>query len=166
MGFIFGSGTGSAALIAASGALRPNRRARAVTLLAGAALIIGASPTTQLDVEVVKLRSEKGVLRFCLTADPDNFPACVDDADAVTRTVPASVRSLRFDGLHPGGYALAIVHDENDNAKLDTIAGIPREGFGFSRNPALGFGPPRFDRARFAVGGDASVQQVRIRYIL
>jgi uncharacterized protein (DUF2141 family) len=46
------------------------------------------------------------------------------------------------------------------------MMGIPREGFGFSRNPAIGFGPPRFSAARFTLGSDAQKQQVRIRYLL
>jgi uncharacterized protein (DUF2141 family) len=104
-------------------------------------------------------------LRVCLTADPDNFPACVDDADAVTRSVPAGQRGVRFDGLPPGQYAMAVIHDENGNHRLDTIAGIPREGFGFSRNAAGRFGPPKFSAARFAVGTDAEMQQIRMRYI-
>ena len=61
---------------------------------------------------------------------------------------------------------MAVIHDENDNARLDRFAGIPREGFGFSRNPPLGFGPPRFSAARFPVDGDAAMQQVRLRYLL
>ena len=111
-------------------------------------------------------RSAKGLLRVCLTADPGNFPSCVDDARAVTRTVSATQEMVRFGGLPPGSYAVAIIHDENGNAKLDTFAGIPREGFGFSRNPALGFGPPRFAAARFELGRDAAAQQVRLRYLL
>ena len=128
-------------------------------------MLIGAAPIARLDVAVDHLRSTKGLLRVCLTAAPDNFPACVDDADAITRTVPAGVRSLHFDGLPHGGYAIAVIHDENGNSRLDTFAGIPREGFGFSRNPAIGFGPPRFAAARFTVAGDAERQQVRMRYI-
>jgi uncharacterized protein (DUF2141 family) len=105
------------------------------------------------------------MIRICLTADPDNFPACVDDAKALTRTLPASVHATSFSGLPQRGYALAIIHDENSNAKLDTIAGIPREGYGFSRNAAVRFGPPRFDAARFMLAGDAEMQQVKMRYI-
>jgi len=89
-------------------------------------------------------------LRVCLTADPDNFPACVDDADAVTRSVPAATPALRFDGLPLGTYAIAVIHDENNNSRLDTLAGIPREGFGFSRNPPIRFGAPRFAAVRDA----------------
>ena len=137
-------------------------------MLAGLAILVlngAAVPVGRLDVAVDHLRSAKGTLRLCLTADPDNFPACVDDAEAVTRTVPAGDHAIRFDALPRGDYALAVIHDENDNARLDTFAGIPREGFGFSRNPAIGFGPPRFAAARFAIAGDAAVQQVRMRYI-
>ena len=124
-----------------------------------------AAPVATLDVDVDHLRSAKGLIRVCLTGDPDNFPACVDDADAVTRSVAANVRSIRFAGLPYGHYAVAVIHDENANAKLDTFAGIPREGFGFSRNPGVGFGAPRFAAAQFAVAGDANTQQIRMRYI-
>lgn len=130
------------------------------------ATLIGATPVARLDVGVSDVRSAKGVLRVCLTADPDNFPACVNDAKAMTRTMPAGTRALSFDGLPPGGYAVAVIHDENSNAKLDTFAGIPREGFGFSRNPPIHFGPPRFAAARFTIAGDANAQQVKMRYIL
>jgi len=129
-------------------------------------MLLGAAPVARLDVDVQGLRSAKGTLRLCLTADPANFPGCLDDADAVTRNVPAGVTHLHFDGLPRGGYALAVIHDENNNARLDTLVGIPREGFGFSRNPAIRFGPPRFAAARFELAGDANRQQVRIRYIL
>lgn len=138
---------------------------------AGAALILvsllpGASPVGRLDVEIGKLRSEKGMLRLCLTADPDNFPGCLDDKNAVTRSVAASERSVRFDGLSGGRYALSVIHDENGNAKLDTFAGIPREGFGFSRNPAIRFGPPRFSSAQFELAtGTRNEQDIRIRYM-
>ena len=105
------------------------------------------------------------MVRVCLTSDPANFPACVDDADAVKRSIPAGTPSVRFDALPRGPYALAVIHDENDNRRLDTFAGIPREGFGFSRNPPIGFGAPRFAAARFDLAGDADTQQVRMRYI-
>ncbi len=111
------------------------------------------------------VRSTKGLIRICLTADPQNFPACIDDANALTRNLPAQERTTSFAGLPQRGYALAIIHDENGNSKLDTFAGIPREGFGFSRNAPVRFGPPSFSAARFAVAGDAEIQQVKMRYI-
>lgn len=140
------------------------RRLGAAMLIVG--LLPGAVPTGEVDVTLTSVRSARGLIRVCLTADPDNFPGCVDDSHAITRTVPAHVRDVRFDGLAPGRYAIAVIHDENSNARLDTFAGIPREGFGFSRNPRIGFGPPRFAAAGFDLDGNASAQTVRIRYLL
>lgn len=170
MGSIFASGTMSAAPIAALAAL-PLGRARLIARRCGAALLClgllpGAAPTTTLDVSIDKLRSTRGELRFCLTADPKNFPGCVDDAHAVTRSVPAASRHVRFDGLPAGSYAIAVIHDANGNNKLDTVLGIPREGFGFSRNPAIAFGPPRFAAARFDIGDQPVEQQIGMRYLL
>jgi uncharacterized protein (DUF2141 family) len=68
--------------------------------------------------------------------------------------------------LPPGQYALSVIHDENGNGRLDTILKVPREGFGFSRNPAIRMGPPRFEETRFQVSSSPVDQSVRIRYIL
>jgi uncharacterized protein (DUF2141 family) len=136
--------------------------------LAAIALVMlpAAAPVSELSLDVAGLRSAKGVLRVCLTAVADNFPKCIDDAASTTRSVPAGSGGFRFAGLPRGDYAVAIIHDENGNGKLDTIAGIPREGFGFSRNPPIRFGPPRFAAARFTAAGTADRQQVTMRYLL
>lgn len=128
-------------------------------------LLGGAAPVSTLTLSIDKLRSHKGMLRVCLTADPDNFPGCVDDARARTINVPADQAQIVIGGLPHGDYAAAVIHDENSNARLDTFMGIPREGFGFSRNPAIHFGPPRFAAARFSLESDEQ-QDVRMRYLL
>ncbi|MDF7777533.1 DUF2141 domain-containing protein [Sphingomonas sp. AOB5] len=118
-----------------------------------------------LDVEIVKLRSNKGMLRLCLTTDPKSFPDC-KTGHAIRHSVAATTTRIHFEGLPPGTYALAVIHDENGNSKLDTMLGMPKEGFGFSRNPGIGFGPPKFKSTSFTVGTGAEQQQVRIRYLL
>lgn len=129
-------------------------------------LLVGAVPVGRLDLAMAGLRSQKGVLRICLTADPDNFPKCIDDARAKTASVPATAAAASFDGLPAGRYAVAVIHDENSNHKLDTLMGIPREGFGFSRNPVIRFGPPSFSSAAFALPDGHSEQDIRLRYML
>lgn len=102
----------------------------------------------------------------CLTMRSDRFPACQADPDARRLKVPADVAVLHFDGLASGDYALALVHDENGNSRMDTVMGIPREGFGFSRNPAIRFGPPKFGSASFAVASGSVDTGVRVKYLL
>ena len=122
--------------------------------------------TTSLEVEFTHLRSTRGVLQICLTTEAGDFPDCRNGHTAIKRTISASTPRVRFTGLPLGTYAIAVIHDANSNERLDTFMGMPREGFGFSRNPAIGFGPPRFSAASFGVGSDAPAQQVRIRYLL
>jgi uncharacterized protein (DUF2141 family) len=134
--------------------------------IAAMALLVGAAPTTELTIDFAKLRNAKGVIRLCMTAVPGNFPACGNEAEAVTRSIPAGTHQLRLTGLPRGDYAIAVIHDENGNKKLDTFMGIPREGFGFSRNPPIGFGAPRFAAARFSLDGDTETQQLAMHYLL
>ncbi|HET9354141.1 MAG TPA: DUF2141 domain-containing protein [Sphingomicrobium sp.] len=126
-----------------------------------------ATPAGQLDIAVTNLRSAKGVVRLCLTRDPRHFPRCQDDPAALRLSAPAGkAATLSFAAVPPGHYAIAAFHDENGNSKLDTFAKIPREGFGFSRNPPIRFGPPRFSEARISVGQGIVRQIVRLNYIL
>jgi uncharacterized protein (DUF2141 family) len=122
-------------------------------------------PLASLEIEVTGLRSAKGLIQLCLTADAGAFPDC-KSGGGIKRTLSAAAPRIRFDGLAPGDYAVAVIHDANANARLDTMLGIPREGFGFSRNPAIRFGPPRFDASKFVVAPGGGIQQIRMRYLL
>ena len=106
------------------------------------------------------------MLLVCLTERPDHFPDCTGDPTAHRGSAPAGQTKLRFADLPSGDYAIALVHDENGNGRLDTRFGLPIEGVAFSRNPRLIFGPPRFAAARFAVGDAPVVEAVRMRYFL
>ncbi|MGF7151075.1 uncharacterized protein (DUF2141 family) [Sphingomonas zeicaulis] len=130
------------------------------------AVLPGAVQTGAVDAQFEGLRSDKGVLRICITTNPDRFPNCKGDPAAVTRSVSAAKPHLDIAALPAGEYAIAVVHDENGNGKLDTFAGIPREGVGFSRNPKLAFGPPRFASAQFEISGTAKPQSIRLKYFL
>jgi uncharacterized protein (DUF2141 family) len=113
------------------------------------------------------LRSVKGNVLICVTAAPKHFPNCDKDPAALKRTVAAArAGHITFADVRPGTYALALVHDENGNGKLDTRLIIPREGFGFSRNPTITFGPPKFSAAEIAVKGESTETLVKMKYML
>jgi hypothetical protein len=58
------------------------------------------------------------------------------------------------------------VHDENGNSKMDMAIFVPKEGFGFSRNPAIVTGPPKFKAAAFAIDAPEVSQRVKMKYML
>jgi uncharacterized protein (DUF2141 family) len=131
------------------------------------ALLTAAGQSGDVEVRVEKLRNGKGVVHLCLTADPKHFPDCAKDPRAKkTSMSAAAVNAVTLPGVAPGAYALSVFHDENANTKFDTFLNVPKEGFGFSRNPAVRFGAPKFSEVRFEVGSGITRQTVRMQYLL
>ncbi|WP_343061191.1 DUF2141 domain-containing protein [Novosphingobium flavum] len=127
-----------------------------------------AGASEDVSVTVVGLRSGKGKVLACLTSKPKTFPDCSKDPAAKRAIVGAAKGEVTFDfgAVAPGTYAVSLFHDENGNGKLDTMMAIPREGYGFSRDAAVMFGPPRFAAAAVAVERAALHLKVKMRYLL
>ena len=62
--------------------------------------------------------------------------------------------------MKPGTYAVAVVDDQNGDRKLNKdFFGIPKEGFGISKNPTVSIqtGTPKFRDASFVVNKNTTV---------
>lgn len=134
--------------------------------LATLASLAQAPVPATLQVDIDGVRNAKGVFHICLTAQPKSFPDCSKDPSATKMTVPAHSRSVQLKAPSAGRYALTLFHDENGNQRLDTMLGIPREGFGFSRNPVVRFGAPKFRQVEFQLAAGNNRQWVRLQYML
>jgi uncharacterized protein (DUF2141 family) len=154
MGFISDFGTGFAGLTLGLAALT--------------GIAANASDTAStLDVNVSGLRSMKGNVLVCVTANPKYFPDCSKDPKSHRARVAArNAGSVKFGDLPEGTYALALLHDENANDKMDMAVFLPKEGFGFSRNPAVVTGPPKFKKAAFVMPDADTKQMVKMKYML
>ena len=119
-----------------------------------------------LTIQVVNLRNPKGVVHACLTRNSRHFPDCRADPLALRSTILATAQILRFPELPAGQYAVTLFHDENRNQRLDMLMGMPREGFGFSGNPRIRFGAPKFKDVTITVPPGQTVQTVRMQYLL
>ncbi|MCB2063936.1 MAG: DUF2141 domain-containing protein [Novosphingobium sp.] len=141
----------------------------ALSLALAAPALLGATaaaPLGQVSASVTGLRSTKGQVLACLTDSTKAFPGCERDPAARTLIVPASAPlELDFGPVPAGTYAISLVHDENGNGKLDKRLIVPAEGFGFSRNAPVRFGPPSFKSAAFRVDGGEAHQAIRMRYL-
>ncbi len=138
-------------------------------LLGAPAAQLSAEPSgTQVVIEVANLRNADGVVRACMTRDSQRFPRCQNAAQGYRTVVPAGqAATLRFTNVQPGTYAIALLHDENDNGKADRVLGMmPREGFGFSNDAPVSMGPPSFGDAAIQVGAREMHQTIRMRYML
>lgn len=144
---------------------------RRVALGLGAiAALGGAAPALagEVVITITDLRSSKGVVRACMTTRADIFPRCIKDPSAHRTVVPAAERVvIRFAGVKPGDYAVALLHDENDNGKADRAMGMmPKEGYGFSRDAPVKMAPPKFRDAVFTQGEGTTRLAIKMRYFL
>jgi uncharacterized protein (DUF2141 family) len=71
-----------------------------------------------------------------------------------------------FANLRPGTYAVAVVHDENGNGRLDrNLLGVPSEGYGVSNNRTYSLSSPKWDESKFTVtANEPAVLRVSLRY--
>lgn len=144
---------------------------RRVALGLGAiAALGGAAPALagEVVITITDLRSSKGVVRACMTTRADIFPRCIKDPSAHRTVVPAAERVvIRFAEVKPGDYAVALLHDENDNGKADRAMGMmPKEGYGFSRDAPVKMAPPKFRDAVFTQGEGTTRLAIKMRYFL
>ena len=117
-----------------------------------------------LQVSITNLRNGTGQFLIAVYNSADGFPKKPEKA---YRSLVITAQQSRFiiGDLPAGQYAVAIIHDENSNGKVDTGGpfGIPTEGIGFSRNPNISFGPPSFDKAAFTLQQNSAIE-IRTKY--
>lgn len=109
----------------------------------------------ELVVTVDNLWAEKGgTLYVSVYVDEESFESNTNPL--VSASLPVSGETLQtvFETEGFEEVAVAVFHDFNGNGDMDNnIIGLPREGFGASRNPdsrvAVRNGPPRYVEARF-----------------
>ena len=122
-------------------------------------------PTASLEVTVTGVKSAKGVIQLAICPPGVGFPDCKDKAVRTGKlTIQNGVARATFAGLPAGTYAVSVFHDANSNGKLDTFAGIPKEGYGFSRNPGFMARAPRYAEVQIDVAGAASTT-IKLRYL-
>jgi uncharacterized protein (DUF2141 family) len=121
-----------------------------------------------LTIKVEGLRNQKGQLCVSLFGDSHGFPTkshlAIETKSVEITGIPSQVI---FDNLEPGNYAVAILHDENGDGQLNcNFLGIPTEGFGFSQNPTIRVGAPKFAESTFIVASPKTNIQVKLNYLL
>jgi uncharacterized protein (DUF2141 family) len=130
-------------------------------------LAVMAQAQNNLEVKIDNIKNDNGDILIGLYSNRQNFPRTVSDG----RIVKASKEGVivAFHDLKPGPYAITVLHDENSNKDMDqSRIGIPEEGFGFSNNARIFFGPPSFDKAKFEIQSGTKDTRISIdlRYML
>jgi uncharacterized protein (DUF2141 family) len=119
-------------------------------------------------VEVTGLRNDSGVVKMALYASREGFPSKPEKAMfRLDAKVVAGRAAGEFSSVPEGEYAVAVIHDENQNGRFDTnFLGMPREGVGVSNNAKGKMGPPAYEDARFRHGREPQTLSIKILYML
>lgn len=128
----------------------------------------GEAPASsgKVDVKVTGLRSNSGEVRVNLYNSRDGFPS---NPQKAMRTLVSKIENneaaVSFNEIPFGEYAISVLHDENNNRKMDlNWLMVPKEGVGASNNPKGAFGPPGFNDARFQVDSEEVKIDIKVIY--
>ena len=120
---------------------------------------IGTADTHTLTVQITGADNDNGYILLILFQGEDGFPSNPDKAHAYDGSrIKDGKSTIVFKNLPAGSYAIAALHDENENGKMDTnMLGIPKEAYGASNDANNPFGPPKYKDARFEVNEDMEI---------
>jgi uncharacterized protein (DUF2141 family) len=133
---------------------------------------VAAPPTSNatqgsctLVIHVTGFRNQKGKAGGTVFTSPDGWPEDNNKSFAHDGfPIDGDHATLTFH-LPPGRYGVAVLHDENENHKLDrNFLRVPKEGFGFANNPHVGLSAPRWEDATMNVTCPVTETTVRLIY--
>jgi uncharacterized protein (DUF2141 family) len=108
----------------------------------------GSLQQGRLQVVITHIKNEEGQVAIALYRSEKDFMKTRFQGKLIKATT--GTVEVVFENLPPGEYAISILHDANENGKMDTnLIGMPKEGYGFSNNVMGLMGPPPFAKAKF-----------------
>jgi uncharacterized protein (DUF2141 family) len=129
-------------------------------LLLALALTAPAATAETIELRIAGVRSAEGRVKINVYARPRK--------PVTERIIAASRDTMKVElEVPPGAYAIMLYHDENANGRLDRggLLRMPTEGYAFSNDAPVRFGPPAFNAMRIDVAAGARVAAtVRMRY--
>ena len=120
-----------------------------------------ADKTFSLTIKVEKLRNSEGIVQFALynkdgSIPDENFNKCYKLLKA---NIVNGSSTITFQGIPAGKHAVNILHDENNNGKIDKGFLLPKEGIGFSNFKTIGLSNrPSFLKASFDFNSDKIIK--------
>ena len=111
--------------------------------------------THSITVKVPHIYQEVGVVIFSLHNE-DTFMK--QPLQAIVSKIESKTATAVFTDIPAGDYAVLVLHDKNENNKMDfNESGMPMEDYGVSNN-IMAYGPPKFQDAKIEVNKDLELE--------
>jgi uncharacterized protein (DUF2141 family) len=122
-------------------------------------------PNYSITIKINGIKNNKGKILISVYNSADGFPT---DITKATRLIKINAQTpsaeLILHDLVRGTYAIAVMHDENNNGKMDkNFLNIPKEGYCVSGNIKGFMSAPSFSDAKFDLESDIT-QNLKMIY--
>lgn len=111
---------------------------------------LNAQETCNLEIVVSGLENTNGQIMISINRGPEGWP---EGNFVEQRFIPeftAPKFSIFFEDLPYGNYAVGVLHDKDENGEMTkNFIGMPKEGFGFTRDYKVIYRAPKYDEANF-----------------
>jgi len=119
---------------------------------------IGYSQTYNLNVTVSNFEKTIGTLLVSVYNQKDGYLQTGMEIKTLSVKVTKNTETVIFEKLPKGNYAVALYHDKNNDGKCNcNFLGIPKEGFGFSKNIKPVVSAPTFDDCKIELNKDKTI---------
>ena len=128
-------------------------------LILGTVLTASILSANNITVEVTNILNQNGKIAIGLyNKDDDTFASMSKYYKAINLEINDKNVIYTFKNIPNGTYAISVIHDENENQKLDkNFFGIPKEGYGFSNNIRPSFRSANFEESKFKLNSDKNI---------
>ncbi|MFT5925978.1 MAG: hypothetical protein ACI9WL_000721 [Rubritalea sp.] len=117
--------------------------------------VINAQETFTLKVTVNNAKNDEGKMVYSLNTENQFMKAA--PIQAVSLEIKNGIAIATFENVPAGDYAVMVLHDKNNNEKMDfSDQGMPTEAYGTSNNP-MSYGPPTWADAKFTVEANKEI---------
>jgi uncharacterized protein (DUF2141 family) len=122
--------------------MKTKLKVTALIVASALAFTVPLAMAADLTVTVNELRSTKGHLLVSVVDSEEGWnnqskPVAAEKLSVAEKSTDGKSLQVKFT-LPAGNYAVQVLHDENENGKMDfNTLGIPTEGHGASNNPVV-----------------------------
>jgi uncharacterized protein (DUF2141 family) len=128
----------------------------------------GTDTSEGIDLTINNIRNKTGVIQIGIFDSEAGYPDKPVYSFTLAKDTILNSRLRIFIPLgEKGAIGITVLDDENKNKKMDYVFGIkPKEGFGFSNNPAVpGRKPPPFSATRINYTGGRLRVTINMKYV-
>ena len=123
---------------------------------------LNLASAADLTVQIDYVKSSEGQLTVGVYNSSDTF--LKKPLTGIRTQAATDGKTVVIKDLPPGEYAFVVMHDANQNGKMDkNMLGIPTEDYACSNNAMGTMGPPSFDAAKFQLPETGVTVKVSLR---